>query len=220
MSEQTILLVDDDPEIVKTVQRYLQHEGYAVLVAYNGVDVLDFVREQTPDCIVLDVMLPDYNGWEITERIRGNPRTAKIPIIMLTTRVEVEVADDGDGITAERLPYVFDRFYRADPSRSRETGGSGLGLSVSRAFVEAHGGTITATREGPGQGTAIHFELPMLRYYSYSIFTILLCHSRSTPLREQALHGKDNFGAPVIPARFKWESTNAQMDYRPMPSRG
>jgi len=158
MSEQTILLVDDDPELVKTVQRYLQHEGYAVLVAYNGVDVLDFVREQTPDCIVLDVMLPDYNGWEITERIRGNLRTAKIPIIMLTTRVEVEVADDGDGITAERLPYVFDRFYRADPSRSRETGGSGLGLSVSRAFVEAHGGTITATREGPGQGTAIHFD--------------------------------------------------------------
>jgi DNA-binding response OmpR family regulator len=48
------------------------------------------VREQAPDCIVLDVMLPDYNGWEITERIRDNPRTAKIPIILLTARVEDE----------------------------------------------------------------------------------------------------------------------------------
>jgi DNA-binding response OmpR family regulator len=90
MSEQKILLVDDDPEIVKTVKRYLQHEGYAVLVAYNGKDALDFVREQAPDCIVLDVMLPDYNSWEITERIRANPRTAKIPIIMLTARVDDE----------------------------------------------------------------------------------------------------------------------------------
>jgi DNA-binding response OmpR family regulator len=72
------------------VQRYFQLEGYAVLAAYNGKDALTIVREHMPDCIVLDVMLPDHNGWEITERIRENPRTAKIPIIMLTARV----ADD------------------------------------------------------------------------------------------------------------------------------
>jgi two-component system alkaline phosphatase synthesis response regulator PhoP len=61
-----------------------------VLVAYNGKDALAMaiVRDQAPDCIVLDVMLPDYNGWEITQRIRANPRTAQIPIIMLTARVE------------------------------------------------------------------------------------------------------------------------------------
>jgi DNA-binding response OmpR family regulator len=78
MSEKTILLIDDDPEIVKTVQRYLQQEGYAVLVAYNGKDALAIAigRDQAPDCIVLDVMLPDYNGWEITQRIRANPHTA------------------------------------------------------------------------------------------------------------------------------------------------
>ena len=95
MSEPTILLVDDDPGIVKTLQRYLQHEGYVVIVAYNGKDALTIVREQAPDCIVLDVMLPDYNGWEITGRIRDNPRTAKIPIIMLTARVMMRIRFTG-----------------------------------------------------------------------------------------------------------------------------
>lgn len=56
----------------------------------------------------------------------------------------VEVADDGEGIAAEDLPYVFDRFYRVDMSRSRELGGSGLVLAISQTFVEAHGSKITA----------------------------------------------------------------------------
>ena len=72
----------------------------------------------------------------------------------------VEVADDGDGIAAEHLPYIFNRFYRVDPSRSREMGGSGLGLAIAQAIVKAHGGTITAVSDGPGQGTTVRFELP------------------------------------------------------------
>ena len=78
----------------------------------------------------------------------------------------VEVADDGDGIAAEHLPYIFDRFYRADPSRSRELGGSGLGLAIAEAIVEAHGGTITANSEGGGLGTAVRFVLPMTQQSS------------------------------------------------------
>ncbi len=73
----------------------------------------------------------------------------------------VEVADDGDGIAAEHLPYIFDRFYRVDVSRSRQMGGSGLGLAISQAFVKAHGGTMTATREGLGQGTGVRFEVQL-----------------------------------------------------------
>ena len=71
----------------------------------------------------------------------------------------VEVADDGDGIAVEHLPHIFDRFYRVDSSRSREMGRSGLGLAISRAFVRAHGGTITATSEGAGRGTTVRFAL-------------------------------------------------------------
>lgn len=74
--------------------------------------------------------------------------------------VRVVVADTGPGIPAEELPLVFERFYRVDPSRSRETGGAGLGLTIARQLVMSHGGTITA-ESTPGQGTRFIFELPI-----------------------------------------------------------
>src|SRR5262249_4462209 len=72
----------------------------------------------------------------------------------------VSVTDDGCGIPADELPRIFDRFYRADPSRARDTGNAGLGLSICKSIVEAHGGRIGATSE-PGHGTTIRFELPL-----------------------------------------------------------
>lgn len=61
------------------------------------------------------------------------------------------VADTGDGIDPAHLPFVFDRFYRADGARSRDVGGAGLGLAIVRALVEAHGGTVGVASDGPGQ---------------------------------------------------------------------
>jgi signal transduction histidine kinase len=73
--------------------------------------------------------------------------------------VEIWVADDGEGIAPADLPHVFDRFYRADPSRSRSSNGSGLGLSISRRLVEMHGGTIRVTSQ-PGHGSTFTIHLP------------------------------------------------------------
>jgi signal transduction histidine kinase len=70
-----------------------------------------------------------------------------------------EVADTGDGIAPDDLPHVFERFYRGEKSRSRATGGAGLGLAIARGIVEAHGGRMWAESE-PGQGTLIGFTLP------------------------------------------------------------
>jgi two-component system sensor histidine kinase BaeS len=75
-------------------------------------------------------------------------------------RVVIEVTDTGAGIPAAALPRVFDRFYRADPSRNRTTGGSGLGLAIARQVVRAHGGEITV-RSSPDQGTTFSFWLPI-----------------------------------------------------------
>jgi signal transduction histidine kinase len=73
---------------------------------------------------------------------------------------QVVFQDHGTGIPASDLPHVFERFYRGDPSRTRATGGFGLGLAIAKALVEAYGGKITAQSE-PGEGTRMTVELPV-----------------------------------------------------------
>lgn len=73
----------------------------------------------------------------------------------------VEVQDNGIGIPAEALPYLFERFYRVDRSRSRHSGGSGIGLTIARHLAWAMGGDLTAISAGPGQGSTFTFTLPL-----------------------------------------------------------
>src|SRR5262249_35142708 len=70
------------------------------------------------------------------------------------------VADSGPGMGDEQLAHVFERFYRADPSRARASGGAGLGLAIAAAAVEAHGGDFVA-ESAPGEGTSFHVRLPL-----------------------------------------------------------
>jgi signal transduction histidine kinase/DNA-binding response OmpR family regulator len=77
------------------------------------------------------------------------------------SHVEVSVADTGEGIDAEFLPFVFDRFRQADPSFTRRAGGLGLGLAIVRSLVELHGGTVTAQSQGKGSGATFVVRLPM-----------------------------------------------------------
>lgn len=74
--------------------------------------------------------------------------------------IYILIQDSGLGISAEHLPHLFDRFYRIDKSRSRAGGGSGIGLTIARHLVEAHGGQIWATSAGPEQGSTFGFSLP------------------------------------------------------------
>ena len=76
--------------------------------------------------------------------------------------VLLAVTDTGSGIPAEHLPRVFERFYRVDTARSRTDGGSGIGLAIVRALVEAHGGRVAAFSDGPGRGTRMEISLPIV----------------------------------------------------------
>lgn len=83
-----ILVVDDDKQIVRLVQSYLERASYQVLTAYDGETALHTIRRERPDLVVLDLMLPNRDGWEVTRTIRSDPSLAGLPIIMLTARVE------------------------------------------------------------------------------------------------------------------------------------
>jgi len=76
--------------------------------------------------------------------------------------VELSIADDGEGISAEHLPHVFERFYRVDTARDRVHGGSGIGLAITKALVEAHGGTVRVHSEGLGKGARFVVTLPAM----------------------------------------------------------
>lgn len=74
--------------------------------------------------------------------------------------LRLTVEDTGEGIAAAHLPHVFERFYRADTARDRDHGGSGIGLAIAKALVEAHGGTVSAASDGPGRGATFVVLLP------------------------------------------------------------
>jgi two-component system OmpR family response regulator len=85
MSRRTILVVDDEPKLVQTVREYLEHDGYRVETAADGREALQRFYAVRPDLVVLDLMLPEIDGYEVCRRIRGD---SEVPIIMLTARAE------------------------------------------------------------------------------------------------------------------------------------
>jgi len=85
---QRILAVDDDKNILRLVQANLERQGYQVVTAVDGKDALQKVDEERPDLIVLDVVMPQMDGFEVLQTLRRNPATRDIPVIMLTGRAE------------------------------------------------------------------------------------------------------------------------------------
>lgn len=95
--------------------------------------------------------------------LRHTPAGGSVRVVARRDRDDavVEVIDTGAGIAVDELDAVFDRFHRADPARSRADGGSGLGLTIARAIVVDHGGTLSAHSEGPGTGARFTVRLPV-----------------------------------------------------------
>ena len=98
----------------------------------------------------------------LSNAIRHTPAGGEVRVAAQVSgeSLRVSVSDSGSGIPEEALPHVFDRFYRVDPSRSRDSGGSGLGLAIARQLVRMHGGDISA-RNNDGAGASFGFTLPL-----------------------------------------------------------
>lgn len=101
MPSGTVLVVDDDPIIVSLLQVNFEIEGYDVLTATGGEAGLALARSGSPDVVVLDVMMPGMDGLEVARRLRGDPITEAIPVVMLSAKAQaadiqlgLEVADD------------------------------------------------------------------------------------------------------------------------------
>lgn len=88
MSHTNILVVDDDRTIVEVLEGYLKQAGFRVLVAYDGETAVHLIRNAKPNLLILDLMLPDKDGADITRWVRRDPKLASLPIIMVTARVE------------------------------------------------------------------------------------------------------------------------------------
>ena len=98
----------------------------------------------------------------ISNALRYTPEGGKVTLRAGRSAdgVEISIQDTGSGIEASELPYIFDRFHRAESSRHTETGESGLGLAIVKAIVESHGGSVSA-ESTPGKGTTIRLLLPV-----------------------------------------------------------
>ncbi|RQT97037.1 response regulator [Burkholderia cenocepacia] len=103
----------------------------------------------------------------------------EVAVTQLGTLVELSVTDNGIGVKAELLPRLFDRFMQSDTSRTRNYGGLGLGLSIVKHLVTAHGGTVSASSEGEGRGTRLTVRLPLMHVTSVEEETVVPAPSTS-----------------------------------------
>ncbi len=100
-SNKTIMVVDDNQDIVTIVKTVLEEKGYVVQTAYSGMEVFSRLEEKRPDLIILDIMMPNMNGLEVLERLKGTAETSSIPVILLTAQVQQEDMQRGYKLGAD-----------------------------------------------------------------------------------------------------------------------
>jgi two-component system alkaline phosphatase synthesis response regulator PhoP len=99
--EKKILVIEDDPATSRLVDYSLRHEGYQVITSSNGLEGLRKARSESPDLIILDVMLPGMDGFEICHRLRAEPDTLKLPILMFSAKAQEIDKDTGIKVGAD-----------------------------------------------------------------------------------------------------------------------
>lgn len=131
--------------------------------AAKGIALLADLPDDLPLADVDPQRIGQVLGNLLSNALTHTPSGGEVVVAAQTreSEIEISVRDTGEGIPPEHLPYIFERFYRADKSRSRATGGTGLGLAIAKQLVDAHGGRISVESQ-MGQGTAFTFTLPIV----------------------------------------------------------
>ena len=137
-------------------------QAVAASFAAKGVAL---VTDPPPATLVIDVdreRFAQVMGNLLGNALRHTPPGGTVTVSARRTdgSVTITVTDTGEGMTADQLPHVFERFYRGDHARDRASRGSGIGLTISKAIIDAHGGTLTASSPGVGSGAAFVVTLP------------------------------------------------------------
>jgi signal transduction histidine kinase len=150
-------------DILGLIQRIV--ERFAPQAANQGIELslktAGALQASPPTPQVDPMRIEQILGNLLSNALRHTPEAGKIAvqIIDANAAIQIVVQDSGPGIPPEAMPHVFDRFYRADKSRSRAEGGSGLGLSIARQLAEMHGGSLTAAN-APQGGAVFTLSLP------------------------------------------------------------
>ena len=162
LAEAGALRLDSEPDSLEEVLRR-SVEAVRPRAESRGVSLSLEVPPNFPLVQMDRTRIAQVVGNLLENAILHTPQSGQVTVlaeVVGTSAARVTVADTGVGIPVEELSQVFERFYRVDPSRTRSTGGAGLGLTIAKQLVEAHGGTIHVESE-PGSGSRFVFELPL-----------------------------------------------------------
>ena len=162
LAEAGELKLDCQPEDINTVVKQATAVKQTQAAA-KGIVLSTDVPEKLPPVKIDSQRIGQVLGNLLENAIAhtGNGGSIAVTAKNQDNRVQISVIDTGEGIPAKDMPHIFERFYRVDKSRARATGGSGLGLTIAKRLVEAHGGTIEAHSE-LGKGSQFSFTLPVL----------------------------------------------------------
>lgn len=108
MGKKKILLADDEEDIKTVIKLYLESKGYDVVTSYDGLDTLDKVKAEKPDLILLDIMMPVINGFEVCKQLKADENTSHIPIVMLSAASHSDSVEQA--IEAGAVDYIMKPF--------------------------------------------------------------------------------------------------------------
>jgi DNA-binding response OmpR family regulator len=216
MAGETILVVDDEANIIELVRMYLEQEGYRVVSTGDGATALEMIERQPPALLILDLMLPQLDGWEVCRQVRGGTAAPDLPIIMLTAR-----DDDVDKIVGLELgadDYVTKPFNPRElvarvKALLRRSGG------IARATATVHVGDLSIDPQR--HEVSLSGKSLDLRPKEFDLLRALAEHAEIVLSREQLLDqvwGYDFYGETrtvdvhIAHLRKKLNGSNVQIE--------